>query len=118
VAMQSSLQPNEQPAPRRRGPGRPFPKGVSGNPKGSHGHQTKRYLELRASIVGDLGELSGLEAIAVDQIVCALIRAEKAKDHAEAARCSRNARDWLAQIAERRATQAPLPPTLEDMLNG
>jgi hypothetical protein len=47
-----------------------------------------------------------------------LIRAEKAKDHAEAARCSRNARDWLAQIAERRATQAPLPPTLEDMLNG
>jgi hypothetical protein len=115
--MQPSLQRNEQPT-RRRGPGRPFPKGVSGNPSGSH--QSKRYTELRASIVGDLGELSGLEAIAVDQIVRALIRAEKAKDHALAARCSRNARDWLRDLrARRREHEANQPvPSLQELMAG
>jgi hypothetical protein len=112
AAAQPSLQPNEQPM-RRRGRGRPFPKGVSGNPSGSH--QSKRYIELRASIVGDLGELSGLDQIAVDQIVRALIRAEKAKDHAEAARCSRNARDWLRDLRERRNVQESPLPSLSEM---
>lgn len=102
AAMQQTLQQREQ----RQLRGRPFPKGVSGNPSGSK--QSKRYVELRASIVGDLGELSGLDQIAVDQIVRALLRSEKAKDHAEAARCSRNARDWLRYLRERRNAQEPL----------
>ena len=109
AAMHQSLQQREQRRPR----GRPFQKGVSGNPSGSK--QSKRYIELRASIVGDLGELSGLDQVAVDQIVRALIRAERAKDHAEAARCSRNARDWLHDLRDRRAIQEPSIVSLKEL---
>jgi hypothetical protein len=43
--------------------------------------KSKRYLALRARIIGDLGvrdlsELSGIEQIAVEQIVQQLLRAE------------------------------------------
>lgn len=97
----------------KRVPGRPWRPGQSGNPGGRQSNG-KRYQELRASIVGDLGELSGLDQIAVDQIVRALIRAEKAKDHAEAARCSRNARDWLRDLRERRNAE-PVIRSLEEL---
>ena len=70
--------------------------------------KSKRYLlHLQRFIsdlgVSDLGELPGIDQIAVEQIVQQLLRAERCKDHAESARCSRNAREWTRQLLNRRA---------------
>jgi hypothetical protein len=91
---------------------RPYPKGVSGITV-----KSKRYLELRANIISGLdGEPSGIDAIAVDQIVQQLVRAERAKDHDHAARCSRTAQMWLKGLQARRAKREPPGPTLADIL--
>jgi hypothetical protein len=116
--VQPRLQPSDQPR-RRRGAGRPFPKGVSGNPSGSK--QPKRYLEILGCVladlgVGGLGELSGLDRLAVEQVVQQLRRAERAKDHAEAARCSRTAQQWLKDLQGRRAKREPSGPSLREYL--
>lgn len=97
---------------------RPYPKGVSGSDV-----KSKRYLELYASIVGDLGisdldQLSGIERIAVEQIVQLLRRAERAKDHTEAARCSRTAQQWLRDLREQRAKREPKRRPLAAYLDG
>ena len=73
--------------------------------------KSKRYLlHLQRFIddlgVRDLGELPGIDQIAVEQIVQQLLRAERCKDHAESARCSRNAREWTRQLLDRRAGKA------------
>jgi hypothetical protein len=91
---------------------RPFKPGKSGR-----GTKSKRCLALQASIVGDLGfhdlgELSGIDRIAVEQIVQLLVRSEKAKDHDEAARCSRQAQVWLRDL-QRRCQPAPKPGLAE-----
>jgi hypothetical protein len=95
---------------------RPYKPGQSGSEV-----KSKRYLELHASIVGDLGvrnvsELSGIDRIAVEQIVQQLRRAERAKDHAEAARCSRTAQQWLKDLQGRRAKREPSGPPLREYL--
>src|SRR6516164_3697801 len=63
----------------RRGRWRP---GVSGNPSGSI--KSKRYLELHAEIVSDLGgesALTGIDRVIIGQAVTLLIRAEKIQDY-------------------------------------
>jgi hypothetical protein len=84
----------------------PFKPGQSGSEV-----KSKRYLQhLQRFIsdlgVRDLGELPGIDQIAVEQIVQQLLRAERCKDHAESARCSRNAREWTRQLLDRRAGKA------------
>jgi hypothetical protein len=86
---------------------RPYKPGQSGREV-----KSKRYLALHARIVGDLGvgdlgELSGIDQIAVEQIVQQLLRAEQCKDHAESARCSRTAQQWLKDLQARRAKREP-----------
>jgi hypothetical protein len=81
---------------------RPFKPGQSGREV-----KSKRYLALHARIVGDLGELSGIDQIAVEQIVQQLLRAEQCKDHAESARCSRTAQQWLKGLQARRTKREP-----------
>ena len=73
--------------------------------------KSKRYLQHLARFISDLGvrdlgELPGIDQIAVEQIVQQLLRAERCKDHAESARCSRNAREWTRQLLDRRAGKA------------
>ena len=73
--------------------------------------KSKRYLQHLARFISDLGvrdlgELPGIDQIAVEQIVQQLLRAERCKDHAESARCSRNAREWTRQLLDRRAGNA------------
>jgi Fe-S cluster assembly ATPase SufC len=82
---------------------RAYPKGVSGG-----SIKSRRYLEIRASIIASLdGEPSGIDVIAVDQIAQQLVRAERSKDHAESARCSRTAKQWLQGLQARHAKRAP-----------
>jgi hypothetical protein len=90
---------------------RPYPKGVSGITV-----KSRRYLEIRASIIAGLdGEPSGIDAIAVEQITQQLVRAERAKDHDEAARCSRTAQMWLKGL-QRRAKREPPEETMAQYL--
>jgi hypothetical protein len=93
-----------------------FAVGHSANPAGPV--KSKRYVALLAGIVSEFGELTPAESVVVDQAIRLLIRAERAADHALAARCSRTAQSWLRDLRERRAVQAPLPQTVEEMLNG
>ena len=92
---------------------RPFKPGQSGSEV-----KSKRYLQHLARFISDLGvrdlgELPGIDQIAVEQIVQQLLRAERCKDHAESARCSRNAREWTRQLLDRRAGKAA--PTGSDL---
>ena len=85
---------------------RPFKPGQSGS-----NVKSKRYLQHIARFISDLGvrdlgELPGIDQIAVEQIIQQLLRAERCKDHAESARCSRNAREWTRQLLDRRAGKA------------
>jgi hypothetical protein len=96
-----------------------FRSGQSGNPSGSI--VSKRHLEILACVLGDLGvgdlrELSGIDRLAVEQVVQQLRRAERAKDHAEAARCSRTAQQWLKDLQGRRAKREPSGPSLHEYL--
>jgi hypothetical protein len=45
--------------------------------------------------------LPGIDQAAIEQL-----RAERCKDHAESARCSRNAREWTRQSLDRRTGKA------------
>jgi hypothetical protein len=84
---------------------RPFKPGRSGSEV-----KSKRYLQHLARFISDLGvrdlgELPGIDQIAVEQIVQQLLRAERCKNHAESARCSRNAREWTRQLLDRRTSK-------------
>lgn len=116
MAVPASVASSEKAAAKRLANLRPYKSGQSGSEV-----KSKRYLELHAAIVGglggpDLGELSGIDRIAVDQIVQQLLRAERAKDHAEAARCSRTAQQWLKDLQARRAKPEPRSSTLREDL--
>jgi hypothetical protein len=97
---------------------RPFKPGQSGSEV-----KSKRYLQHLQRFIGDLGvrdldELPGIDQIAVEQIVQQLLRAERCKDHAESARCSRNAREWTRQLLDRRPSKSESVPTLGSVLKG
>jgi hypothetical protein len=105
---------SEKAAAKRLANLRPFKPGQSGSAV-----KSKRYLQHLQRFIGDhlqrfigdlgvrdLGELPGIDQIAVEQIIQQLLRAERCKDHAESARCSRNAREWTRQLLDRRAGKA------------
>ena len=82
----------------------------------------KRYFEHQANVlasvgVSDLNELVGIDRIAVEQATQQLLRAERSKDNAESARCSRTARDWWRQLQDRRAKEETVP-SLQELLEG
>jgi hypothetical protein len=108
----ASVTASEKTAAKRLANLRPFKPGQCGSEV-----KSRRYLELQANVladvgVRDLGELSGIDRIAVEQISQQLLRAERCKDHAESARCSRTAREWWRQLQDRRARAVP---TLEEL---
>lgn len=102
-------QVNEQPKLR----GKPWKPGQSGNPSGST--KSKRYLELYADIVNDIGGeggLSGIDRCLAAQVVGLLIRGEKAGDADEAVRCANSAARLLTSLRKRK--REPTGPTLEE----
>jgi hypothetical protein len=105
VSATASVAASEKGTARRLANLRPFKPGQSGSEV-----KSKRYLQHLARVVGDLGatdlsELPGIDQIAVEQIVQQLLRAERSKNDAESARCSRNAREWWCQLQKRRIRQ-------------
>jgi hypothetical protein len=91
---------------------RPYRKGVNGLTV-----KSKRYLEIRASVDSGLdSEPTGLDAVVVDQVTQLLLRAERAKDSDIAARCSRQAQQWLKQLQARRAKREPREETMSEYL--
>ena len=86
MAALASMGASERGAAKRLANLRPFKPGQSGSEV-----KSKRYLQHLARFISDLGvrdlgELPGIDQIAVEQIVQQLLRAERCKDHAESAR--------------------------------
>src|SRR5262249_751462 len=69
---------------RRRGAGRPFPKGVSGNPRGSR-VIIERRAAIEADLVGDMGgDISAADRVLLSRGVELLTR--KPRSHTDAVR--------------------------------
>ena len=93
--MQESMQTTRRPA-------HLFKPGQSGNPSGCT--KSKRYLELRADVVSDLGgedALSGIDRVIVGLAVTQLIRAERANSDVDAVHASNTASRLLASLRKR-----------------
>ena len=113
--MNESAIPASMPAA-KRGPGRPFTKGAIPNPSGTT--ESKLKSKLRAHVTASLNhEPNDLETIAIDQIVEQLYRARRAKDHAESARCSRTAAQWLKDLQARAKPKPERLPSLQELLS-
>jgi hypothetical protein len=108
--QQSAVAEQENPQqPKLRG--RPWPKGVSGNPRGRT--LGKRYLTLFADLARDLGgeaALTGIERALLGQAVGLMLRAERVKDTDDAVRLANASARLLANLRntkrERQATPA------------
>jgi hypothetical protein len=66
----------EQPNKRRRGDGRPFPRGFSGNPKGRAAIRA-RAAELFGIMAGDFAPLSAVDTVLLNQACLLLARSER-----------------------------------------
>jgi hypothetical protein len=83
--------------------GRPFPKGVSGNPRGRP--PTVRRIE--AALRADLGaELSVIEAVMVRTAAKLMAMSHKTDHPSRAEKCSNEARSILREIRKRRSARA------------
>jgi hypothetical protein len=94
-------------AQRPRHGGRPWPKGVSGNPSGSRAN--KRAVALFAEMANDFGGPSALSAIdraMLDQAATLLARSRRVKDPDVALRMGGEARRLLECLRRHAATKA------------
>jgi hypothetical protein len=98
--------------------GRPFPKGVSGNPSGRT--VGKRYLTLFADLSRDLGgeaALSAIDRALLSQAVGLMVRAERVKETDDAVRLANASARLLATLRNtKRQRQATSGPTLRELL--
>jgi hypothetical protein len=105
-------QDNAQADRTQRGPRGRWRPGVSGNPSGSI--KSKRYLQLHAEIVADLGgdnALTGIDRVIIGQAVTLLIRAEKVPDTNIAVRAANTATRLLASLRNtKRRPRDEVPP--------
>ena len=89
--------------PQRQAPrGRPWPKGVSGNPSGRI--LGKRYLTLYGDLARDLGgeaALSAIERALLSQAVGLMVRAERVKETDDAVRLANASARLLASLRKR-----------------
>jgi hypothetical protein len=90
---------------RRRVVGRPFPKGVSGNPHGRRALR-ERIEKLYATMTGDFGPLSATDEVLLRQACLLLARSERVhrrKDLDSAIRMSGEARRLLESLRKHAA---------------
>ena len=99
-------QRREQQAQQARG--RPWPKGVSGNPTGRR-TSAARHGELFAAIAGEFGDLSPLEREFVSRAADQLRRAERSKDNNEHVRLTRCAAQLIDRVRDLRRERKPEP---------
>lgn len=89
--------------------GRPFPKGVSGNPGGRlsvNERHRERFTELEAELGGDL---TAHERVLLDQAVGLSLR--KAQDHADAVKLANASARILSTLYAKRAQAKPVQPS-------
>lgn len=94
---------SEQAATRIRG--RPWPKGVSGNPDGRRGG---RFQRLFADLASELGPLDAVGRAQLSQAVRLMLQLEREKDAAVAVKLSSESRRLLALLRKRPAKQSTL----------
>lgn len=107
----------------KRGVGRPWPPGTSGNPLGGK-VKTPRYLELYNGIAADYGgveALTTLQRTVLGQGVRLLIKAEKTRDLDLAVRLSNASARMLAGLQHgglnsRKAPPKKPPPSFDEHL--
>jgi hypothetical protein len=90
--------------------GRPFPKGVSGNPSGKT--LGKRYLALFADLARDLGgedALSAIDRALLSQAVGLMVRAERVKDTDDAVRLANASARLLTGLRKKQRQPAFVP---------
>jgi hypothetical protein len=95
-------------AARNRGPGRPFPPGVSGNPAGRPLLHA-RARKLFATMLSDFGSLGPTDRILLERASFLLARSERLRDADVSMRMSGEARRIIASLrknAPARAVQA------------
>jgi hypothetical protein len=92
--------------------GKPFAPGVSGNPLGPHAVVKERVAELVAAMAADLGELTGIDAVVLQQAARLLVRAERTKNPDIAVRASSVAQRMLASLSKKRSKRGR--PTLHE----
>ena len=85
--------------------GRPWPKGVSGNPSGNT--MGKRAAELFAAMATDFPELSGIERSLLQQAAKLMARSERAKEATDAVRCANAAARLLASLKKSKRDHKP-----------
>ena len=105
------------PASAKRGPGRPFRPGQTGNAGGKR-RNGKRYQELFDAMLADLGgDLGATERVLLGQVCDLMVRSERAKDADIAVRAANASARLLSGLQARRAKREGLPgPTLADIL--
>jgi hypothetical protein len=108
---QPSLQGNEQPT-RRRGPGKPWPRGTSGNPLGS-----RVVIEKRAATLADLerecgGPITGPDRVLAERGIDMLTR--RPRSHNEAVRLL-NAGSRIIAMLRAKYARPEVVPSLEEL---
>ena len=114
ATAQPSHQPNEQPT-RRRGRGRPFPKGVSGNALGS-----RVIIEKRAAMLADLERECGRPIVGTDRIMAERgieMLTRRPRSHNEAVRLL-NAGSRIIDRLRARYQAEEIAPSLQELLAG
>ena len=102
-------------APQRKHGGRPFPPGVSGNPRGG-GAVSARTEELFVTMVVDFDSLSATDEILLRAACRLLARAEKTKDVDAAVRLNSEARRGIDSLRRRHAPKHSTGSSLADLL--
>jgi hypothetical protein len=87
--------------------GRPYPKGVSGNPAGRT--LGKRFIELFEAMAGELrdlgGELSAIETALLSQAVRLMVRSERTPDNDDAVRLANASSRLLSTLRNTKQRQ-------------
>jgi hypothetical protein len=98
---QPSAAPEQSETPRRRHGGRPWPKGVSGNPSGSK--VSKRVTTLFEALADEFGgaDLSATDRALLIQACRLLVRSERVKDTDQAVKCVNAARRIMDGLRKR-----------------
>lgn len=104
----------------RRGAGRPFPKGVSGNPKGDPAKTIReRAAELRATILSDFQALAAIDSVLLDRACLLLAKSERlhrTKDVDAGIRMTSEARRILQSLRRHRRSRDVAPLSLREQL--
>jgi hypothetical protein len=105
--------------PRRRGKGRPFPSGVSGNPFGRWRGLNERAAKLYATMVPDFAPLTAVEEVLLRQACYLFARSQcvhRLRDVDVGVRMSGEARRLLQTLRRKHGRKGDAEPSLTEYL--